>query len=169
MPPLVGVRKPWVGTAAAPAPRNPASTSCDRAEFRRAGAERARTRTFLVPESRLPDRFGLTQTYGTFASKKDAAAFMRTVRKRFAGCEDRDLATDVLAPSSVRGAGFNGSTWRLRTELSESREVIYDVGFVRNGRSVAQLTFVPAEPASLPAGAFRGLVLRAGQRLGEAD
>jgi hypothetical protein len=169
LPPLLGVRKPWVGTEAAPAPRNPASTSCDRAEFRRAGAERARTRTFLVPEAGLPNRFGLTQTYGTFPSKKEAAAFMRTVRQRFAGCEDRDLATDVLAPASVRGPGLNGSTWRLRTELSESREVLYDVGFVRNGSSVTQLTFVPAEQADLRAGAFRALVLRAGQRLGEPD
>jgi len=91
------------------------------------------------------------------------------VRTRFAGCEDRDLATEVLAPASLRTRGLDGSTWRLRTELSESREVIYDVGFVRRGRTVAQLTFVPAGAGDLRDGDFRALVVRAGQRLGELD
>jgi DNA-directed RNA polymerase specialized sigma24 family protein len=169
LPPLRDVARPWVGTRPVPAPRNPAATSCDRARFRRMGAAVTRTRTFLVPEARLPDRFGLTETYGRFPSKKAAAAFLRTVRQRFASCEDRDLATRVLVPRPLRHGPLNGSTWRLRTELSESRKVVYDVGFVRRGNVVAQLTFVPAEQADLRRGAFRALVVRAGQRLGELD
>jgi hypothetical protein len=169
LPPLSEIRKPWVGTEAEPTRGNPASTSCDRARFRRAGAERTRTRTFLVPEARLPDRFGLTETYGTFPSRREAARFMRTIRDRFATCEDRDLATEVLASGSLRTDGMDGSIWRLRTELSESREVYYDVGFVRRGNTVAQLTFVPAERAELPTGAFRALVVRAGQRLAQLE
>jgi hypothetical protein len=169
LPPLSDVTRPWVGTEPSPAPRNPAATSCDRAEFRRAGAERTRTRTFLVPEGRLPDRFGLTETYGTFPTKKAAARFLATVRDRFAGCEDRDLATEVLVPTALRTGPLDGGTWRLRTELSENREVIYDVGFVRRGRSVAQVTFVPAGPADLSDGSFRALVVRAGQRLADLD
>ena len=170
MPPLVGVSQPWVGTSPEAATNNAAATSCDRADFRKEGATRTRTRTFLlVPEARMPDRFGLTETYGTFDSAKDAAAFMRKIRGRFVTCEDRDLATEVLSPRSFDVGRLDGSTWRLRTELSESREVYYDVGFVRRGDAVAQLTFIPAGPADLGDGAFRALVVRAGQRLAELD
>lgn len=170
MPPLVGVGEPWVGTSPEATTNNAAATSCDRADFRKEGATRTRTRTFLlVPEARMPDRFGLTETYGTFKSAKDAAAFMRKIRGRFVSCEDRDLATEVLSPRSFDVGRLDGSTWRLRTELSESREVYYDVGFVRRGDAVAQVTFIPAGSADLEDGAFRALVVRAGQRLAELD
>jgi DNA-directed RNA polymerase specialized sigma24 family protein len=169
LPPLTRVTQPWVGTNPVPAPQNPARTSCDRAEFRQAGAVSTRTRTFLVPEANLPDHFGLTETYGTFKTKNAAKRFMSTVRTRIANCEDRDLATSVLAPSLLRQGPLDGSTWRLRTELSESRDVRFDVGFVRRGDTVAQLLFVPTDKADLPPGAFRRLVIRAGQRLGELE
>jgi DNA-directed RNA polymerase specialized sigma24 family protein len=169
LPPLTEIRRPWVGTNPAPAPQNPARTSCDRAEFRQSGAVRARTRTFLVPEANLPDHFGLTETYGTFKTKKAAKRFMDTVRKRFANCEDRELATSVMAPNQLREGPLDGSTWRLRTELSENRDVRFDVGFVRRGNAVAQLLFVPTEKADLRPGEFRRLVIRAGQRLGELE
>jgi DNA-directed RNA polymerase specialized sigma24 family protein len=169
LPPLTGVTRPWVGTNPAPAPQNPARTSCDRAEFRQSGAVRARTRTFLVPEANLPDHFGLTETYGTFKTEKAAKGFMDTVRKRFAGCEDRDLATSVMAPSQLREGKLDGSTWRLRTELSENRDVRFDVGFVRRGNAVAHVLFVPTQRADLRPGEFRRLVIRAGQRLGELE
>lgn len=168
MPPLVGVDQPWIGTRPVPTPRSPASpSSCDRADFRREGAVRTRTRTFLVPRSRLPDRFGLTETYGTFRTAGQAAAFVREVRQRLASCEDRDLATRVQEPRSLRLGRLDGSTWRLRTELSERREIAYDVGIVRLGNAVAQVTFVPAGRADLRPGAFPALLTRAGQRLGE--
>jgi DNA-directed RNA polymerase specialized sigma24 family protein len=169
LPPLTRVTRPWVGTNPVPAPQNPARTSCDRAEFRQAGAVRTRTRTFLVPEANLPDHFGLTETYGTFKTKKAAKRFMSTVRTRFANCEDRDLATSVLAPSLLRQGQLDGSTWRLRTELSENRDVRFDVGFVRRGDTVAQVLFVPTDKADLRPGGFRRLVIRAGQRLGELE
>lgn len=172
IPPLTGVVQPWVGTEPAPTASGPewAPSKCGRVDFRKAGAVGGRTRTFLVPEARLPDRFGLTASYGTFKSDKAASAFMRDVRGSFAGCEDRDLATEVEPPASLREGRLDGSTWRLHTELSESREVTYDVGFVRRGNFVAKLTFVPGEAgADLPPGAFRALTVRAGQRLAELD
>ncbi|HLN75714.1 MAG TPA: hypothetical protein VK204_01640, partial [Nocardioidaceae bacterium] len=169
MPPLEGVSKPWVGTAAAPASRNPAATSCDRADFRKEGAVTTQTRTFLVPGARLPDRFGLTETYGKFKSTKDAADFLATVRKRLARCEDKNLAIDVLSPHSLNEGALAGSTWRLRAELSQNQEVFFDLGFVRRGDTVAQLTFLPAGPADLSSSDFRAMVVRAGQRLGELD
>ena len=64
-------------------------------------------------------------------------------------------------------AGLEGATWTLRTEVSERSDVLFDVGFVRRGRSVAQVTFLPAGRADLSDAEFRDLVLRAGERLGE--
>ena len=169
LPGLRDIRRPWAGTSPAPGRPNPAATTCDRAAFGPAGAQRTRTRTFLVPGARLPDRFGLTETYGSFRRPRAAVSFLRTVRERVAGCEDRDLATEVLAPDDIRRRDMEGTAWRLRTELSEERDVVFDVGFVRRGRHVAQVTFVPAGRADLRAGDFRGLLVRAGQRLGELD
>ncbi len=169
MPPLTGVGKPWVGTDPEPVKNNLAATSCDHTDFRKDGAVTDRTRTFLVTGARLPDTFGLTETYGRFKSAKDAAKFMRTIQKRFATCEDRDLATEVVAEQSLHEGSLKGATWRLNTELSQSRVVVFDVGFVRRGATVAQVTFVPAGSADFPFTTFRALVTRAGQRLGELD
>jgi len=169
LPGLRDIRRPWAGTSPAPGRPNPAATSCDRAAFGPAGAQRTRTRTFLVPGARLPDRFGLTETYGSFRRPRAAVSFLRTVRERVARCEDRDLATEVLAPENIRRADMEGTAWRLRTELSEDRDVVFDVGFVRRGRHVAQVTFVPAGRADVRPGDFRALLVRAGQRLGELD
>lgn len=167
LPGLSGVPRPWAGTSPAPARPNPAATTCDRAQFAQMGAVRTRTRTFLVPGGALPERFGLTETYGTFADAAAARSFLSTVRRRMADCEDRNLATRVEPPRALRGGSLDGTTWRLGTELSENTEIVFDVGFVRHGTSVAQLTFVPAGRADLPPGAFRALLVRAGQRLRE--
>ncbi len=167
MPPLQGRARPWVATGARPARRNPAATRCDRAEFRQMGATRARTRTFLEDGSKLPTYFGVTETHATFRSPKQAARALSTIRARFASCEDRDLATEVVAPGGLRQDGLDGSTWRLLTEISEDREIVYDVGFVRRGDTLAQVTFLPAGGADLAPGAFRAMVIRAGVRLGE--
>jgi hypothetical protein len=45
--------------------------------------------------------------------------------------------------------------------------VRFRVGFVRVGRSVAQLTFIPAPGADLTPAAFDALLVRAGDRLRE--
>lgn len=166
LPPLPGVRQPWVGTEARGAPRAP-TTTCDRASFRQMGATVARTRTFLVPTGRLPDQFGLTETYGSFRSPRAAAGFMARVRSRMASCEDRDVATEVQGPVSLRERKLDGSIWRVVTEVSESSELVFDIGFVRRGDRVAQLTFVPAGGADLAPGDFPALVTRAGERLAE--
>jgi DNA-directed RNA polymerase specialized sigma24 family protein len=167
LPGLDGVERPWVGTTPKGAPSNPAATTCDQADFRAAGAERTRTRTFLVPGAKLPDRFGLTETYGTFARPRAADRFLSRIEQRFSRCEDRELATEVLSRRPIERDGLEGATWTLRTEVSERSDVLFDVGFVRRGRSVAQVTFLPAGRADLSDAEFRDLVLRAGERLGE--
>lgn len=163
--PDVGVGEPWAGTRARGGRRNPASTTCDRANFARAGATRTRTRTFLIPGARLPTRFGLTETYGVFGGPRAARRFLSEVRSKVARCEDRDLATDLVGARSTERDGFEIVTWDLETEISDNETVVFRTGFVRAGKRVAQVTLAPAGRADLGARDLQDLLLRAGERL----
>lgn len=168
LPPVGGIRFPWVGTRV-PARPNPSVTTCDRAAFAPAGAKRTQAWTYVIPEAEVPARFGLSETVGVFASKRRAARFVADVRARFARCEDRDLATDVLSADRgrVRRSGTSWSTWSFVTEVNEKMSVRFRVGFVRDGDTVAQLTFVSSPRDDIRPAHFRDLVVRAGDRLGE--
>jgi hypothetical protein len=56
--------------------------------------------------------------------------------------------------------------WRMTTELSDDQSVVYLMGTVRRGTSVAQVCFIPAPGATMGNDAFVDLVRRAGERLG---
>lgn len=165
LPPVGDVDRPWVATRPVAFRADRPTTSCDRAEWVRSGATRPRTRTYLVPQAPLPVRFGLTETYGVFASEPDATRFLAGVRQSVAGCEDRDLATTV-GPDR-RLPGLDASAWDLTTKVSATRDVRFRLGFVRVGRRVAQLTFTPADTDDVSPSAFDALLRRAGDRLRE--
>jgi DNA-directed RNA polymerase specialized sigma24 family protein len=167
LPPVGRIAQPWVGTAPAPARVNPSATTCDRADFTKSGARTTRTRTYLIPEASLPARFGLSETYGVFPSTKAAAKFLTGVRAKVARCEDRDLATKVTNAKRQRTSTLDLSTWDLSTEVAKDRSVRFRLGFVRVGRSVAQLTFAPSPADDVTATSFHALLVRAGDRLRE--
>ena len=167
LPPVGRIAQPWVGTAPAPARVNPSATTCDRADFTKSGARTTRTRTYLIPEASLPARFGLSETYGVFPSTKAAARFLTDVRAKVARCEDRDLATKVTNATQQRTSTLDLSTWDLSTEVAKDRSVRFRLGFVRVGRTVAQLTFAPSPADDVTATSFHALLVRAGDRLRE--
>ena len=167
LPPVGRIAQPWVGTAPAPARVNPSATTCDRADFTKSGARTTRTRTYLIPEASLPARFGLSETYGVFRSTKAAAKFLTDVRAKVARCEDRDLATKVTNATRQRTSTLDLSTWDLSTEVAKDRSVRFRLGFVRVGRTVAQLTFAPSPADDVTATSFNALLVRAGDRLRE--
>jgi DNA-directed RNA polymerase specialized sigma24 family protein len=167
LPPVGRIDEPWVGTTATPAVHNPSATTCDRADFAKAGAERTRTRTYLIPEAKLPARFGLSETYGVFASRRAASRFLQGVRHAVSRCEDRDLSTTVHAAHSDRSASTDASTWELSTAVTAKETVRFRLGFVRVGATVAELTFAPAPHDDMSDQDFRELVARAGDRLRE--
>jgi hypothetical protein len=169
LPPVGRIDQPWVGTDAGPARRNPAATTCDNADFHRAGARTTRTRTYLIPQAELPPRFGLTETYGVFRTPAGAGRFLDRMRERVAGCEDRELSATVLGSHHERRTHrpAESFSWRLRLEVSERESVEFRVGFVRVGRAVAQVTFAPARGQDVTGPAFRDLLVRAGDRLRE--
>ena len=167
LPPVGRIDEPWVGTDAQPARANPSATACDRANFVRAGAEKSRARTFLIPGAKLPSRFGLSETYGVFRSPRAASRFLEDIRDRVANCEDNHLATEVRSEDNFASAGSDASTWVLETEVSERESVTFRLGFVRVANMVAQVNFAPTARNDVSAGAFTDLVVRAGDRLRE--
>jgi len=168
LPPVGRVDRPWVGTRPASTTANPSRTTCDRATF--AAATGRRTRTFVIPQASLPAQFGLSETYGRFRTPQAARAFLAAVRRAVRGCAKRDLAATVGPESApAHGPGVESAQWRLATKVSGSRTVRFRVGFVRVGRTVAQLTLTPVDVADMTEESFAALVVRAGQRLRELD
>lgn len=171
LPSVGNIDKPWVGTSAARVQGNPAATSCDHADFDAAGATGTLSRTFLIPGAATPDRFGLTETSGTFASAVPAKAFVTEVRGKMDSCEDRDLGAKITRhaemPIAVRGSAWY--LWRLESEVSDKRTIVYWMGITRVGSHVAQVSFVPGDgpDQDLDTATFEDLVKRGRDRLFE--
>jgi DNA-directed RNA polymerase specialized sigma24 family protein len=164
LPPIAGVPKPWVGTEPRRAMDNDASTSCDDADFRSAPMSNNVTRTFVIPGSRLPAQFGITETVGTMPARR-AKAFVERIRARMSACPDEDLGTDVTRVAHRGGAARDLSVWAVRTELSEDRTVSFLMGIVREGTAIGQVGFVPDARVTMPRAAFVALLERAAARL----
>ncbi len=170
LPPVGRISDPWVGVASVNAlRRNDAPTRCDRANFRRSGATAARSRTFLIPDAQVPQTFGLTETYGVFAGEKAAQTFLQGARRSVAGCEDRDLTTEVTSEQRGTTPDHDLSAWRFETKVSDTTSIAFRVAFVRVGSVVAKLTFVPTAKDDMDPAAFEALVRRAGERLRELE
>lgn len=172
LPVLSAVRGPWVGTDVERARGPVAATTCDRTDFPRAGASPARTRTFLVPTSDLPDRFGLTQVVGRFPTTAKARGFVAHVEREMRACSDKHLASKVTdaghSPRAARGSEY--ALWRLDNEVNrQERTVRFWTGIARVGPFVTQVTFSPVPHADVSAAGFGALVTRARDRLHELD
>jgi DNA-directed RNA polymerase specialized sigma24 family protein len=169
LPPVQGVERPWIGTPPVQATTNAASTRCESAafagDFDGATWSNTATRTFVIPQAGLPDRFGLTETLGALPAKR-AEAFVERVRARLAACPDKDLGTDVTRIAHRDERDVDVSVWQLTTEISDKESVSYSMAILRHGTAVAQVQFVPAGDAKLAEGAFVELVDRALDRLG---
>ncbi|MFC7495169.1 MULTISPECIES: hypothetical protein [unclassified Nocardioides] len=166
LPPATGVRKPWVGTEPRRALDNAASTHCDNADFAGKKISNNLTRTFLIPEARLPSEFGLTETVGTMDAKK-AKAFVADVRDRIAACPKKVFGTEVVRLRDQRDGKRELTVWRVTTEVSEEKSINFLMGVLRNGTTVGQLGFVPVPGVTIPSERFLALAQRALARLEE--
>lgn len=169
LPPVSGVDAPWVGTDPEPVGTdNVASTRCDRTSFAgRVGGRpirRAATRTFLIPEARLPVEFGLTETVGLLPAPQ-ARTFVSDIRRKMSTCSDRDLGTEVFTAASRTGAVEELAVWHVTVEVSETRSVKYYMAVARSGGQVLQLGFIPAPGVEMGRGAFLALAERGLARL----
>lgn len=169
LPPAGRVQNPWVGVPSVNAlGKVDRTTRCDRANFRRAGATKARSRTWLVPEDKdLPQTFGLTQTFGKFRTEKAAKRFLQRVRASVAGCEDRELTLEVHDIYSRNSERDQVSAWKFENKVSDKVTVPIRVGFARSGNLVAKVVFFPAKGADVGRPSFQQLLHRAADRLRE--
>ena len=160
LPPVAGVRAPWVGTTPRQALENVAATGCDQSTFHGHGWQHDATRTFVVPGAHLAAAFGLTETVGRLPTAK-ADAFVAGVRKKLASCTTRDAGTKVQ-----RIGGTSRTTaWRVRTQVSDKQTVTFFMGVAQVGGAVAQVGFVPDGTHTMTTAQFVALVGRAGERL----
>ena len=128
------------------------------------------TRSFLIPQANLPDRFGLTQTIGKFADAKSARAFVGLVTARMKACPKKELSSTVTHmwsdPKSWRGSQLAG--WRLDNQVSKNEaKVGFWMGVARVGPYVAQVNLTPVGRYDIDAGTFQDLLSRARDRLFE--
>ena len=172
LPAVADVFQPWAGTDPAEAKVNVAATTCDDADFVKGGAPKPVTRTYLIPNAGLPDRFGLSETLGEFATGKAASSFVARIADRMKTCPDRELASKV-SQSVVhlkQGAGASYALWRLENQVNKKEEVVpFWMGVVQLGRYVAQVNLTPVGKYDVDQNTFEALVVRARDRLSEAS
>lgn len=168
LPPIRGVKEGWVGTPITPTRTNLARTICDNTNFTKAKATQQKTRTFLIPEARLPRRFGLTETYAKFATPQAARKLYNRIRLQMRTCEDRQLGTSI-SNAQERGNGIQGTSyalWRVSNEINRDKEeVAYWMGVSVVGPYLAQVNFTPAGRQDIGQDIFRDLIARSRDRL----
>ncbi|MFC7362038.1 hypothetical protein [Nocardioides astragali] len=164
LPPVSAVRGPWVGLAPERARNNYASTRCDRTTFVGKGIKRARTRTFLFPETPNASQLGLTQAVG---SMKPAAArrFVEVVRTRIRQCGQANLGTSVTTLTSSSSRASDLTVWALSFELNDSQSFPFLMAIVRDGTEVSQLGFAPVRNMTMSRTDFVALARRVVERL----
>lgn len=169
LPAVANVAFPWVGTDPVPVTVNAAATTCDEADFARAGARDARTRTYLIPEAKLPRRFGLTETLGEFPTARAASRFVTRITDRMRTCPDRELASTVSdAVVRLKGPKTGYALWRLENQVNQREDKVpFWMGVARVGRYVAQVNLTPVERYDIDRQTFQALVVRARDRLHE--
>jgi DNA-directed RNA polymerase specialized sigma24 family protein len=172
LPAIADVAFAWAGTDPAPAIENVAATTCDEADFARAGAKDPVTRTYLIPEADLPKRFGLTETLGQFPTAKAATGFVAKIAARMEACPDRELGSTV-SQTVIRlkpGAGASYALWRLENQVNQEEELVpFWMGVVQVGRYVAQVNLTPVGKYDVDQATFEALVVRARDRLNEVN
>jgi hypothetical protein len=172
LPVIANVARPWVGTDPETATVNPAATTCDKASFLSAGAKKPMTRTFLIPQAKLPERFGVTETTGRFGSPKAAAQFVNRVSRAMRTCPDKQLSSTV-SRAVVETNGYRGSAyalWRLENQVNQRQDTVaFWMGIIRVGPWVAQVNLTPVAKYDVSQGTFKALVTRARDRLLEVS
>jgi hypothetical protein len=172
LPAIADVDEAWVGTDPAPARLNVAATTCDQADFAKAGAKDPVTRSYLIPEAQLPKRFGLTETTGQFPTAKAATGFVARIAQRMKTCSQRDLGSAVSQAvvhlDDASGASY--ALWRLENQVNQKQDLVpFWMGVVQVGRQVAQVNLTPVGQYDVDRPTFEALVVRARDRLHEVS
>jgi DNA-directed RNA polymerase specialized sigma24 family protein len=171
LPAIANVNDTWAGTDPTPATVNVAATTCDKADFAKAGAKNPMTRTYLIPEANLPKRFGLTETLGEFATDKAATAFVAKIAARMKACPKKELGSAVShAEVQLKSPASAYALWRLENQVNKQEDLVpFWMGVVQVGRYVAQVNLTPVDKYDVDRATFQALVVRARDRLNEVS
>jgi DNA-directed RNA polymerase specialized sigma24 family protein len=164
LPPVAAVRGPWVGTDPEKPRRNFAATRCDNTTFLGKGISRARTRTFVFPETTNALQLGLTQTIGTMSPAR-AATFVDQLRTRIRQCGQANLGTSVTQLASSSSKAGDLSAWALSTELNDRQSFPFLMASGRDGTMVSQLGFAPDRTMTMSRSDFVALARRMLERM----
>ena len=164
LPPVSNARGPWVGTPHVKARTNYAATRCDKTSFRAKGIRRAMTRTFLFPEAKRADQFGLTQTVGLMAPGR-ARSFVEGVRSRIGDCGEANPGITATRLVQRATAARDLTVWGLTIEVSDDRSVPFFMAVLRDRGTVSQIGFTPSGPMTMAQSDFVDVSERALERL----
>lgn len=165
LPPVARARGPWFGTKPARAKVNVASTRCDRTAFSGNQLTHNLTRTFLFPQDKGADEFGLTQSVAMTRSAGAAKGFVRGVRTKLTECAREGFGTEVSRLVDRQTKKSEVAVWRVEVEVSDSSTLEYLMAIMRHKNMVSQLGFVPSRELSIDQDDFVWLTRRAMERL----
>lgn len=162
LPPVSDAIAVWTGVSSDPKRHRDAAV-CDQADYSKG---KAASRSYVQAEvAGLPKAFGVTETVGRFKTEDDADAFIDDVEENLRNCPDKNLAAQVDQETPINDGSLDGTSWRVRLDLPDDSQAQYRTAVVRNGRTVAQVTFTPAGKYDISRQEFEQLVDRAGERL----
>ncbi len=154
-------------------PRNLAATRCDQAsfsgKFKKAAFAANMTRTFLIPEAKLPAEFGLTETVATLP--REAGQGVRRGGAPAAGQlrgRGRQLGTEVDQVADFDDGHISLTAWRVTVQVSDKRSVrLHDGDHAPRHRRRPALLRARRRRWRCPTAAFVDLAYRALDRLVE--
>ncbi len=165
LPPVTGVRGPWVGTEPErPGNANLSATPCDNTSFRGGPLRAPLVRTFLFPRTPRTTALGLGQSAG-IARPAAARAFVEGVRARIRECAD-GYGKEVTLLGERTTARSAMSAWRITVELTAGGTATFYTAIMRRGNAVSQVTFSAEDGRTMTSGDFTALTTRAAERLG---
>ncbi|GAA1752408.1 sensor domain-containing protein [Aeromicrobium alkaliterrae] len=166
LPALAGVENPWASTEPDDTATNPASTTCDQADFAASGGTSS-ARIFLAPDAQgAATPFGLVESVGTFPTAEAATAFVDQVQAAMNACPQTNLAAAVGEQLTFGDTpDYRGATWALTLQVEGGEPVTLRSAIVQRGTSVAQILFTPAAGVDFGPEAFTETAQRATQRL----
>jgi DNA-directed RNA polymerase specialized sigma24 family protein len=161
---------PWLGSDLLPGDPNVASTPCDSTSFNKVGAIKANTRSYFIPQSGLPTRFGVTETFAQMPDKRTANRVVNGIFAKMATCEKDHLGSKVSQAHLEKNgpAGSSYGMWRVESQINDKQDTIVAwMGITRVGNYLAQVNFTPAGVNDLDQAQFKALMQRARDRLHE--
>lgn len=163
LPPVKDVEAVWTAVPRK-ATKNPASTICDKADFK--GSRRS-ARTYVMPSAtEVPKSFGLTQTVGKFTDDDAADKFVKAVRRSIVQCPEKNLAAQLEGARELDIKGADEAfTWLISIEVTRQEQAFYRTALIRRGDIVTQVTLTTSEKYDLSRAEFAFVADRAGQRL----